>query len=131
MIDILKAAFVQGRLTQDELGIGVGRALAARTHAELTAITAGVPAGLIEARPPRKAARAHTRKPVNKKVVAWSTCAIASLPALWAAFLTFYGGFLVMFVLVFLGLTVTSPPWPSGPGTRSAPDGASVRCKWW
>jgi hypothetical protein len=39
-IDLLKAAFVQGRLTQDELAERLGQALAARTYAELAALTA-------------------------------------------------------------------------------------------
>jgi hypothetical protein len=40
----LKAAFVQGRLDTDELGARVGQALAARTYAELAALTADLPA---------------------------------------------------------------------------------------
>jgi hypothetical protein len=44
VVDALKAAFVQGRLTDDELGARVGRALAARTHADLAALTADLPA---------------------------------------------------------------------------------------
>jgi len=35
-IELLKVAFVQDRLTQDELGTRVGLALASRTYAELT-----------------------------------------------------------------------------------------------
>ena len=46
VIGTLKAAFVQGRLTKDELDLRVGRALAPRTHAELAALTADLPAGL-------------------------------------------------------------------------------------
>src|ERR1700677_2673807 len=45
VVDVLKAAFVQGRLTKDEFESGVGRALGSRTYAELAAITAGIPAG--------------------------------------------------------------------------------------
>ena len=39
VIGLLKAAFVQGQLTKDELDLRVGRAFAARTYAELTALT--------------------------------------------------------------------------------------------
>ncbi|HEY5398976.1 MAG TPA: DUF1707 domain-containing protein [Trebonia sp.] len=39
-IGALQAAFTQGRLTKDELVARVGRALAARTYAELDALTA-------------------------------------------------------------------------------------------
>jgi Domain of unknown function (DUF1707) len=63
VIDTLKTAFVHGRLTRDELDARTGRALAARTYAELSAVTADIPAvpsaaaaaGL--ARPPTPARR--------------------------------------------------------------------------
>jgi hypothetical protein len=44
VVDVLKAAFVQGRLTQDELDTRVGQALAARTRADLAALTTDLPA---------------------------------------------------------------------------------------
>ena len=44
VVDLLKAAFVQGRLTQDELDGRIGQALAARTYAELAVLTADLPA---------------------------------------------------------------------------------------
>jgi hypothetical protein len=44
VIEALKDAFVQGRLTRDELDVRAGRALAARTRAELAALTADIPA---------------------------------------------------------------------------------------
>jgi DUF1707 SHOCT-like domain len=43
VIETLKDAFVQGRLTRDELDVRAGRALAARTRAELAALTADIP----------------------------------------------------------------------------------------
>ncbi len=43
VIDTLKTAFVHGRLTRDELDARTGRALAARTYADLAALTAGIP----------------------------------------------------------------------------------------
>jgi len=126
VIDTLKAAFVQGRLTRDELGRRTGRALESRTYAELAAVTDGIPPAP-EPRPPLKPARAHARKPVNKKVVAWSACVIVSPAALWAVFLTFYGGFFVLFLLAFLGLTASAAPWPPAHGITRAPAGASTR----
>ena len=45
VIDVLKAAFVQGRLTKDELDLRVGQTFASRTFADLTALTADLPAG--------------------------------------------------------------------------------------
>ena len=55
VVGTLKAAFVQGRLTKDELDLRVGQALASRTHAELAALTADIPAGLATAKPPTPA----------------------------------------------------------------------------
>jgi Domain of unknown function (DUF1707) len=44
VVDVLKAAFVQDRLTKDEFDDRVGQALASRTYADLTALTADLPA---------------------------------------------------------------------------------------
>jgi Domain of unknown function (DUF1707) len=45
VVGALQAAFVQGRLTTDELDERVGQALAARTYADLAALTTDLPAG--------------------------------------------------------------------------------------
>jgi hypothetical protein len=55
VIDVLKAAFVQGRLAKDEFDLRVGQAFAARTHTELAAVTAGLPAEPATAQPPAPA----------------------------------------------------------------------------
>ena len=52
-IEALKSAFVDGRLTKDELAARTGRALAARTYADLAALTADLPAGAAIAEPTR------------------------------------------------------------------------------
>lgn len=44
VVDLLKTAFIEGLLTADELGERVGGALVARTHADLAAVTADIPA---------------------------------------------------------------------------------------
>ena len=108
VIDTLKAAFVQGWLTKDELSVRAGQVLASRTYAELSAITADIPAVLIETQLPPKPAQVPTWKPINKKVVAWGAVVIIVSPALAAAFLTYYGGFIVLFLFAFIGLTVTA-----------------------
>jgi Domain of unknown function (DUF1707) len=46
VIGALKAAFVQGRLTEDELGTRAGQVYASRTYAELADVTAEVTADL-------------------------------------------------------------------------------------
>jgi hypothetical protein len=48
-VDVLKAGFTEGRLTQDEYNERIGRAYAARTYGELAAITADLPAGALPA----------------------------------------------------------------------------------
>ena len=76
VLDMLKAAFVQGRLAKDEFDMRVSQTLASRTYAELTALTADIPAGLIGAQPLRKPARAQAPHPENKVV---NSCACAAL----------------------------------------------------
>ena len=44
-VDVLKAGFAEGRLTQDEYNERMNQAYAARTYAELMALTADLPAG--------------------------------------------------------------------------------------
>ena len=67
-IDLLKAAFVQGRLDRDEFDARIGQAVASRTYGELAAVTADLPAELIGAPPRRPPARARRRIPFNTAV---------------------------------------------------------------
>ena len=73
VIEVLKTAFVQGRLDRDEFDLRVGRGLASRTYADLAALTADIPTRLTRARPPEPA-----RESVNKKAVAAVACATAA-----------------------------------------------------
>jgi hypothetical protein len=119
VVEILKAAFVQGRLTIDELRLRAGLALASRTYAELAVTIADIPAPPLKAapapRPARPSAQALAKPPVvppgrmpaGAKAAVSAACVIVALPAVWAAFLTYYGGFLVIFLLAFTGLTLT------------------------
>src|SRR5215470_16966464 len=70
VIDLLKAAFVQGRLTRDEFDERVGQVLVSRTYAELAAVTVDIPAELIGALPRRPPVRARRRVPFNTAVTA-------------------------------------------------------------
>jgi Domain of unknown function (DUF1707) len=97
VLDVLKAAFVQGRLAKAEFDTRVGQTLASRTYAELAVLTADIPAGLIRAQPPRKPARAQPAHPENKVVNACA-CATLALFVLSAPLLT--GHFELFFVLV-------------------------------
>jgi hypothetical protein len=48
-VDVLKAGFAEGRLTQDEYNERMGRAYAAKTYGELATLTADLPAGAVPA----------------------------------------------------------------------------------
>jgi hypothetical protein len=113
-VDVLKTAFVHGILTRDELSLRTGRALTARTYAELAGITAGLTPG-----PPRPAPRPAMQRPrrrVSKKVVALSACAVVVPLTLGVAFLSYYGGFLLMMLFTFIGAVLSSkPPAPPRP----------------
>ncbi len=50
-VDVLKAGFAEGRLTQDEYNDRMGRAYTARTYGELATLTADLPAGVLPAWP--------------------------------------------------------------------------------
>jgi len=58
VIRTLKGAFVEGRLTEDELDARVDQVYASRTYAELAEVTADIPAELIRTRPLRDPWRA-------------------------------------------------------------------------
>ncbi len=107
VIDTLKTAFVQGWLTRDQLGVRAGRALVSRTYGELAAVTDGIPARRIGVVGPPTVPVGRARKPVTRRVAAGAACVIIPA-ALGAAFLTYYGGFFVLFLLAFTGFAVTS-----------------------
>jgi hypothetical protein len=69
VIALLKVAFVQGRLSKDELDARASQTFAGRTYAELDEVTADLPAGLTAVPPPRPAARVRGRRPVNKTLI--------------------------------------------------------------
>jgi hypothetical protein len=98
VIVTLKAAFVQGRLTKDEFDTRVGQTFASRTYAELTSLTADIPAGLAPARPPRPPARTQPRPPVSKAVL-WGGCAMIPPAMVAGGILTGSGVFVAFFLL--------------------------------
>jgi hypothetical protein len=67
VIDTVKAAFARGQLTAGELDAWVGQALSARTYAELTAVTVGIPAEA-DLAPSPKPARVQPPRPRNRLV---------------------------------------------------------------
>jgi hypothetical protein len=115
VIDALKAAFVQGLLTKDELDARAGQAFASRTYAELAAVTTGIPAGPAPAQPLREPARAQARPPENEavdssqnKVVNACAGAAATALALYLAFYAFHAG---NFGLLFAVLLAIAGAW--------------------
>jgi Domain of unknown function (DUF1707) len=80
-IDVLKAAFVQGRLTKDEFDARIGQALASRTYAELATVTADIPGALTGAEPPRSPSRRRANNAVR-----WGTSGFITPAILAAAF---------------------------------------------
>ena len=107
VIDLLKAAFVQGRLARDEFDERVGQALASRTYGELAAVTADIPAELIGALPRRPPVRARRRIPFNIAVTTGACMAVLVNVGMMATFLS--GSFVavVLFVVfTFIGTTL-------------------------
>jgi hypothetical protein len=96
VIETLKDAFADSRLTRDELDARIGRALAARTRADLAALTADIPpapvaAGAGPARPPAPARRRPPaparRRPLARAAAGSGSCLVIAAAAVWAAFL--------------------------------------------
>jgi hypothetical protein len=99
-IEMLKAAFVQDRLTKEEFDLRVGQAFTARTNAQMAALTADLPAGLIMAERLRKPVRrAQGRVSVNKAVTGGACLVIAVHMGMLAALLTGSGAVLLLVVV--------------------------------
>ena len=82
VVDNLKAAFVQGRLAQDELDARVGQALAARTYAELAALTADLPAEPDRAMSPAPAPAPAQPRPGNRAAARAVQAGVGAITAL-------------------------------------------------
>ena len=99
VVDFLKAAFVQGRLTKEELEERAGQALGSRTYAELAGLTADLPGGPMTAPPPGQA-RDRARLPVGK-IVLVGTGVLTAPAVLAAAIITGNEGLARAFALIF------------------------------
>jgi Domain of unknown function (DUF1707) len=103
VIGTLKAAFVQGMLAPDEFDLRVGQTLAARTYADLAALTADLPAGLAAAKPPQPVRAQGEQKVLRPgRWIAVSTVAYAGAWA-YELFLSPHGGDNQSFPLLILG----------------------------
>ena len=122
VVELLKAAFVEDRLTKDELDTRVGQALASRTCADLAAVTADLPAGPAAAgptaagptaaRPPSMPARTLAKAALRSGVCMLAAFALVGVVAMahaegLAVFLAFSAGVVaVMAASGFLGYGV-------------------------
>jgi hypothetical protein len=82
-IDVLKAAFVQGRLTKDEFDLRVGQVFASRTYADLGALTADIPGWVASAQP--SAEHAHEAGRVLSFKTAACVGAVGASPSISSA----------------------------------------------
>ena len=141
VIDALKAAFVDGRLTKDEFDLRVGQVLVA--YANLDALTADIPAPArptaarptaarpAAARPTAAQPREPVQEPNNKKLVARGAAAGASATMVLAVALgvaggnpalgLFLGAFVGSFVAVLLTGFLTFLSWVLGKGANRQP----------
>jgi hypothetical protein len=128
VIDALKAAFVQGRLTKGELDARAGQAFAARTYADLAALTTDLPAGLADAVPPR----AQAGRPVSNAAKAgiWLIFAVAVpvvLSSLGAAQLFLLLTPFYFMALAFLGAEIATSRQAKRSKDRQLPPGGAPR----
>ena len=93
VIDALKAAYIAGRLTKDEFEARVGQAFTSRTHADLAAVTADIPAAPVPVRPAR----------TPDRVVACGTGVIIAAAALGGAVLI-GGSALILWAITMTGV---------------------------
>ncbi len=84
VIETLKDAFVQGRLTKDEFDSRVAHTLASRTHADLAALTADLPAGPPAVQPARKSVRARPENTPVKRGARLIAATTVLAGGLWA-----------------------------------------------
>ena len=85
VIDVVKAAFVQGRLAKDEFDQRIGRVFASRTYGDLAVVTADIPARLIQAQAAQEPARPSAGISMDKKVIRSWASATVMLPGMVVA----------------------------------------------
>jgi len=106
VIDTLKAAFVQGRLTKDELELRVSQTLTSRTYAHLATLTADLPAGLTGGPLRHESATAQV-PPVNKPLL-WGAYAIL-MAAIGSIAVAFPAGSLLLLTAGVLAILIAAP----------------------
>jgi Domain of unknown function (DUF1707) len=113
VIAVLEAAFVQGRLTKDELEARAAQTLVSKTYAELAALTADIPARpadipVLPAVPTGSVAPGPARTPARTLGTAArrsGVCLITAMAVLEGAFLTGDGLLIILAFLLFMAAT--------------------------
>lgn len=118
-IDVLKAAFVQGRLAKDEFDARIGQVLTSRSYADLAAVTADLPVRLTVAQPVRTPGRVRPRRPVPY-AVKWGAYGFLT-PAIFVAALAIVSssGSAALSALVVLALLYLVVWVPASPRKRA------------
>ena len=130
-VELLKAAFVEDRLTKDELDTRVGQALASRTCADLAAVTADLPAGPAAAGPTAAGPLSMPARTLAKAALRSGVCMLAAFALVGvvamahaeglAVFLAFSAGVVaVMAASGFLGYGVVDA-WQEHRSRRQLP----------
>lgn len=125
-IDMLKTAFVQGRLATDELDLRVGSALTSRTRAELAALTADIPVDLTGARPPqptRESGNTRASAAVLGSIAVWWSTQVAV--SLWIGDNGRPAGLLIMVIAAALLQASILSAWLIGRASRPSAPGLS------
>src|SRR5215469_15594331 len=104
VIDTLKAAFVQGRLTKDEFDLRVSQTLTSRTYADLAMLTADLPARLIGARHEPAPVQAP---PVNKPLLCGAYAVLVA--AVGSMVVAFPAGSLLLLSIGVLAILIAAP----------------------
>ena len=123
VIETLKVAFVQERLTMEELDVRIGGALGARSGAELAVLTADLPGGLAAPPPPTREARLSKEVRDGLRVIGslYLIAAILWLSAVLAGHDTVGAAVSFTAVMTDHGGPVLVPARSGGPGPCAAP----------
>ena len=85
VIAALKDAFAHGRLTMGELDTRAGRALTARTYADLAVLTADIPPAPAPAPAPVRPPASARRRPLARAAAGSGGCVAFAVAAVWFA----------------------------------------------
>jgi hypothetical protein len=116
VIELLKAAFVQGRLAKDDFDARVGQALVSRTYADLAAVRTNIPVGLTGTIPPHPPARGSRRLSMNTAITGGAMVMLGANAGMLAAFMSgskvamvLMGVFTVIGTILAIGAMIVAP----------------------